>query len=937
MKNNLSKITAFVFSFSFLTTLCNGVRANNTELTFSNNAQYSKLQNLGDQAYSEGDYQLAIKYYLQLAELKNNNDKLAVKFSLLKALIADNELVEAQNLLKKLKKIYAQNQRFLFWLPLYQANIAIAENRYHSALTIINESTPQYRNVEYSNANQSLPNIPKNELNDFKIEFLSASAFLSQSMEQYQAAAKKYRLLLKLLNSLQKDELIYQAQRNFIYCSIKNNDLNAANAMLSLLLKNVDSQEKSTRYTELNFLKLYALAMDNSKSIDSIHNFYQKIKDNLTLNSDSLRYEVDSYIIQKIKSNLSYQEDKNIERHNLKFAIDFMLDAYKIAPSSVLRKNILKEIINSYAKIADYNNSIIWSNLYINFYDNNSDNSEIAIIKYRLAALYRLNGDFNKAANLYLELAKSNSLSEEQRKQAIFDGGHLFLKLKNYAAAENLFSLLVKDNTITVQAQGKFLLAETLLAAQKYQKSAELFEEVAKNSAEFHDKALLNTFIAYINGKDKKNSLRIYKDLMAKVSDENIKITSQFYYCKIALIANDVKKAAEEYYEFSENFPSNNLRDKALFNSGELYYSIQEYKLAVEIYNTFINQYPNNINVAQALYKIIYCNFLLNDLTAVTKIIKRMKKQFPNNKYTVAAIFYMNRFYQETSDYQKAFDNLTFLINSKKIASNTKALASYEIANIYFAQQDFAKSKQQLEQLAAKYPASDVNANAFYLQGDIASLEKDYQSAVKYFNQAIQRRPLSDLAFKSMLRIADCNYMLELKNNKIIAKEHALKELTNNSKKNKDKTESTTVLKSQARAKYFYLNLAIKNYKQLISGNVPQLNNNEDISDLVQEVQNQVFYCLGQCYELKEKDDEALIYYQSAINNYLLHYDSGYVTSDKFFIHSAYAAVNILLRKRTPEAILEAIKIYQKLQHAQVNIGDNYNNLIKDLRAKFKL
>ncbi len=925
-----------MFSFNFLES------ASAKELNLITNTPEYRLKKLGDQAYSENNYKLAIDYYLDASKASDNLGKTNISLALLRALIADENTLEAKKTLRALGKNIGFQPQLKYWIPLYQANIAIAEKKYHKALSILNDFTYENNDIDFSNSQQKNLFLSPNEMLNFKLDFLNSYAFVAQAQEEWQLATDKYRTLIKLATVSKKNKLIYSSERNFIYCTIKDSDLAAANTMLSLLLQD-ETKLTTSQFTELQFLQLFALAKTPGINYQLINERFQKIEDKLTFTTSATRYEIDLFIANKIKRLLTLKSSITQNNAETKIALTFLHDAYKIAPTTPLRKNVLKLIINDYVMIKDFTSAITWSNLYINFYDDSNNNSEVDYMKLQLASLYRLNNDLEKAALLYKELSISKVLSTSDLKKAALNGGNIFLKLKQYSLATNLFELIAANNNLnkTTREQGQFLVAKTMQLNKEFLKAANCFNNLANTSKKYHDQALLNSLACYVNTKNRDLATTAFKKIMSSVADNEIKIQSQFFYCQLATITGDFKKAAIEYRDFVAKFPTHKLVADALFNGAELYFKMQEYNKANDLYQRFEQLYPNHKNLAKALYKSVYCNFFVNNFTALESSLLQLKQRFPSNKYTIAAIFYINNYYQENAQYDKALQNLQFLINNKNISTNNHALAIYELANIFLKQQQFSTAIKNLEQLILKYPTSDVVADALFLLGNINSIEKRYIKAIEYFNQTLQRRPMTEMAVKCILRIADCYYLLELKNANLIRLKTAKKvnNKTNNKANNKipDNENINKASIQKTKEKGFYLALAIKNYEQLISGTIPQLNKNVTTNEIMQETQNQALYSVGRCYELKKDKDKSLIYYQTVINNYILRLNNNVITSEKYFIKSAYAAIDILLGQHTPKAALATIKIYQQLQYAKINIGDNYNNLINDLKKKFRL
>ena len=915
------------------------------ELNLITNTPEYRLKKLGDQAYSENNYKLAINYYLDASKTSSNQEKTDVSLALLKALIADEKTLEAKNLLRELGKNIGFQPQLKYWIPLYTANIAIAEKRYHKALSILNDFTYENNDLNFLDFQQKNMFLSPSEMLNFKLEFLNSYAFAAQAQEEWRLATEKYRTLIKLATFTKNNDLIYRYQRNFIYCTIKDSDLAAANAMLSLLLQD-ETKLTAYQFTELQFLQLFTLAKTPGVTYQLINDHFQKIKGKLTFTTSATRYEIDLFIANKIKKLSTLRSSTSQRNADTVIALKFLHDAYKIAPTTPLRKNVLQLIINDYVMIKDFASAITWSNLYINFYDDSNNNSKIDYMKLQLASLYRLNNELEKAAKLYKELTKSMALSSSDRNKAALNGGNLFLKLKQYSLATNLFELIANNDDLNKAAreQGQFLVAKTMQLNKEFLKAADGFNNLASTSNKYHDQALLNALACYVNAKNRDLATTAFKKIMSSVADNEIKIQSQFFYCQLATITGEFKKAAIEYSDFVAKFPTHKLAADALFNGAELYFKIQEYNKANDFYQRFEQLYPNHKNLDKALYKSVYCNFFVNNFKALEGSLRQLKQRFPNSKYTVAAIFYMNNYYQEDTQYDKALQNLKFIINNKNISKNNHALAIYESANISAKRQQFSEAVKKLEQLILKYPTSDVVADALFLLGNINSLEKKYLQAIEYFIQTLQRRPMTEMAIKCLLRIADCYYLLELQNDNLLRLKTAIS-LRGKTQKNekdipktvKNKDEPKDVIKQEIKEKGFYLALAIKNYQQLISGKIPQLNKKVTTNEIMQETQNQALYCLGRCYELKKEKDKALIYYQSVINNYILRLDNNFVTSETYFIKSAYAAVDILLGQHTPKAALAAIKIYQQLQYANIKIGDNYDNLINDLKKKFRL
>jgi len=88
----------------------------------------------------------------------------------------------------------------------------------------------------------------------------------------------------------------------------------------------------------------------------------------------------------------------------------------------------------------------------------------------------------------------------------------------------------------------------------------------------------------------------------------------------------------QEFLEYLDKFPNNELSGNAQYWIGEIYYAQGEFNTAIEEFRKVITNYPQSKKAVAALLKMGYCSMKLDDLVNARIYFLNVTQQYPNSE-----------------------------------------------------------------------------------------------------------------------------------------------------------------------------------------------------------------------------------------------------------------------------------------------------------------
>lgn len=810
----------------------------------------SRWRQLGSKAFEQGNYEQAIVFLRRyLDESGKDRTKQADAYEcIIAACIRASKPQDAEALLKEFDERMPGIMKLK--KSLMKADILLLERKYKDAENL-------YESIMATS-------IIEGEL---YFQLLSGLGFALSQQDKWQRAAEVYELLFKAGKNSPWEQKSLKLR---IYALIMGGQLqNAAN-----LLKDIDSGGKEQ---DFNILKLLLLIKNND--YEKFKKFYGRVVPAGSENKpDPEMYKLDMTAAKHF-----------LIANDLDGALMMLKDAYRFSPSSYDRKKTMRALINTYVSAGKKAEAIEVGRKYVTFY---KKSPEAIDVSFQIGRLLTELKKYDDAEKCYKDIMADTEFGLNFRILAAKDLSVLFVFRKRYDHAEKALEFIWENGKGEAgKYEGRFLVGKLYYDRDKFAEAEKIFAEIVKNSQTWHDRSLFMQMRCEMNLKKFKEALSLCEKLLSEGKDAEVLRDAAYYKAVILQQLGMIKDARTGYIDFATKYPASEYAPTALFEAGSIAYNDRQFAMASELFADFARKYDKDSRAANALYRSIYSNYLGGKPQIAVTTVKELTDKYPDSTYAVAALLWQSDWLRENKKFDEA-DKL--LQDMQKKYSNDKTLQAqilYERGVIASMQGKSKDANALLKQIFDKYTDTPSAPDAYFLAGDIASKNGEYEEAAGFYARGARLRPDSPLEIACRGRVADCHFVMY----------------------NKTLKES-------------FLQSAIAEYKTLAG-----------MHNLSAEVKNQTLYKLGRCYELLKDDKQALVYYSELIFGYDIDHQRDQTLKPVWTVKAAYAAILIYLKADNPEAAEKAIKIYKILQSMDIKTGEDFGKIISEIEAKYKL
>ncbi|QSH40105.1 tetratricopeptide repeat protein [Lentisphaerota bacterium ZTH] len=633
---------------------------------------------------------------------------------------------------------------------------------------------------------------------------------------------------------------------------------------------------KNPEFYDIELLSLMQMAKE--KKFSELEKTYPSVLKKVPEGKNALVYQIASYAARHFLKNRQPAA-----------ATRYLRDAFAFAPTGQDGKNSLRELVNTYVKANMPDAAIKAALKYIEFY---YDDPQTVDMQFQCATLMTKQKMYRDALGVYVALVHRDTLSTEQRISAAREAAKVFEATGSIMkAGKMLFMICQLAGTETGRMEGWYLMGKLYYRQKEYKKAVEAFKKVIASDTKWKLSASYWYMHSLLALKEYKAALHEADKLRKSKASPELAARAEFYHAYSVEKTGESERAFKHYLEFVEKHPLSEYAPRALFEAGDIAFSRAEYKKAAKIFQRFADTFPKDNMAANALYKCVYAEYLDKDYTGMNKVIDRMVKEYPQSDYTPAAQLWMVDYWRNSGEYTKASELLQKMQVAYAQRSSVMAQIFYDTALVHYRQKKYETAMKYLKRIIDKYSGSSVTADAYFLAGDVASSDGDYLKAADYYRRAAKMRPNSDFEIASLGRVADCDFTQYSRSfdKKLLEEAAGIYE-----KLLKVRKDSTVV-------------------------------------------RNQTMYKLGRCYELLSQEDKALDMYNELLYSYDVDKRKGVKSKPVWVVRAAYAAITIYLKYNTPEAAMEAIRVYRILKSMNLNTGEDFDKFISNIKEKYRL
>lgn len=217
------------------------------------------------------------------------------------------------------------------------------------------------------------------------------------------------------------------------------------------------------------------------------------------------------------------------------------------------------------------------------------------------------------------------------------------------------------------------------------------------------------------------------------------------------------EQAIGYYRSLQKDFPDEASVPRAMYQEGQSLYRLEYFTDAIDIWAKMADKYPDFELTEKARFQSARTLFDLGQTTAAVKAFQSFIVKHPTSEKIKEAQLQLAHAYYNAGDYKNA------------IPRYQEFLALYPQAEEAVSVQDFlqmsyvqvGKSDQELEQLTQGQAKSGVLADLYWSKGAKAYNDKDYKTALSYFEKVMIDFPASSLAPQSAFYRGECFYLSE--------------------------------------------------------------------------------------------------------------------------------------------------------------------------------
>jgi len=688
------------------------------------NGKYYRSRQIGDKAFSDGYYSLAVKFYTQY---KNEaaDDQAALKDSyccLFSAHVgnrdAKNARTEFQEFSAKFADEIAAGKEFAQRADYWNANILVLEGELDLAIDAYN---------------RILKTAP--DISDIYAESLSGLAAVWVIKLNWDEAEKTY---LKLEAVGKGTRWADYARKQRILVAIYKGDIEKARSMLNA--------GDSKNVTDV-LLTVFLLVKEGK--LAEADEMYKKIRSQAQ-GPDSL------WFLASFNLANAYLDKKNLQS-----ALVYQKDAEFFAESEIDKEKMLLQMINSQALSGNNEGAIGTCQRFLKNYPNSSSSGRIML---QLARMLMALKKYQEAVNIYKEMLNSPKIDNAMKLSAAREAGQVFIAEKLYNEAREKFNYIVENAQDRARKfEARIQLADILCLEKKYSEGAAAFEKIAGEDPMSREPALLKQVNAVFEMKDYQKAFVLLGSYMKEFDRGASYQSAYFLYGMTLLKLRKFDDAAGVFADFAKRFPENTDAPRAWFEMGNIGFDSGNYKMAEENYSKILETYPKDEIAPNALYKRLYAHFLSGGEEAAGKDLELLRKNYSDSLFTVKGLFWQADFLRDGGKFDKAEAVLQELAAKYAAKPSVASEAIYESAYICSKAGKNDKAVKYLDELSEKFPNESIVSEGFMLRGDILSEANEFEKAIPFYTKAAERRPGSNLETACWGRLGDCYFSIAWK------------------------------------------------------------------------------------------------------------------------------------------------------------------------------
>ena len=684
----------------------------------SENVHRSKR--LGDQAFYDGDYPEAIKFY---TKYKKDTARVADELELAyEALITSYiNIYDVDNASLELGKYVVEVGVGVEVLDYFNAEIKRIGKKYTEAI-------PQY--LQVLKVVRPTNRIYFSTLNGLGLSYEETNDW-DQAIIAYRAIEQE----------CPKSSWRHRAAKQKIFAMIMANKFDEVES----LLNNPPKMKGDSDRIDLDLFRIFMLA--KKKKFLELDLLYKKVQGEIQVESYPLCYKIDMLIAESL-----------IQNNEHTAAASYLRDAYTFATNAFERQKSLKALMNVYVAVDDKQSAVNTAERFLGYYSNSTDATNIRLQMARL--LFAMNNGAAALKNYELIINDPKS-TLSQTVVAAKEVAFISMDQNNYdLAIEKLNYVLENVSDLYKKGEAKYYLAKILYLQKKDLAAYEEFVKIANTYKEWRQQSLYQAMYALDRSEKYNNLLKISSYLINEFSDSKAGVDARFYHAIALANTGSNKEALEELLLFVKDFPNHKLSPQVLFRLAGLSFDAGNYSDCTRFYSDLISTYSDAEIVPNALYKRMFSLFFLGKFDEAVIDLDTLVTDHPSSKYTFHALNWLSDHYASNKEYEKAdltLQRIPTFYNDDKAVLSTVLL---DRASILLKAQKNVEAAVLADTIIVDYSDQSVYLKAIYLRADIFSYTGEYLKAIELYQKVYDLATDTFVKTGASGRIGDCNFSL---------------------------------------------------------------------------------------------------------------------------------------------------------------------------------
>lgn len=325
-------------------------------------------------------------------------------------------------------------------------------------------------------------------------------------------------------------------------------------------------------------------------------------------------------------------------------------------------------------------------------------------------------------------------------KDALFELGVNHLRMGNFSTSETYLERLLKD----FGKEDKTCKYATSVMVELYQKSGNptKISQLAQRypcsgiTADYQDSLYFNTAYEFYIDSNFTQAVNKFRDYLTAYPNGLQKDRANFFIAESFFSMNEINKAYP-YYVKVINSNSTQYHEISLIRAANFEYENQQYAEAIQNYSRLSQIAANPYRMYGAQLGLMRCHFILENWSASLQAANFvLNSDLAQTTEKMEARFCRGIGLRMTNQFAEAIPDLDFVA---KNAKNQMAVqAKFNIAEIYFIQNNTKESEKQIRELLQMRPSYDFwTAKALLLQVRNLMVAKDWFQAEHTLNSVI--------------------------------------------------------------------------------------------------------------------------------------------------------------------------------------------------------